>query len=169
MRHRRNEPVVSLFPFLSVLLSTMGVLAFLSISFLLISQEANEVAKIQTVEFQWVGAPGYVEPIYIRCYEDRIEYYDLFKNQNKTISFESLLGQIQGREPELIQYLLDIVQLNKSIKREFGETEYYPLLLIYPNGVFASELLIAIIEQIDDLNVGLEPMLSDWQVPYQNR
>ena len=169
MKHQRNEPVVSLFPFLSVLLSTMGVLAFLSISLLLISQEDERENKIKTHEFQWVGAPGYVEPIYFRCHEDRIQYYDLFSNRNRTISFESLLGQIRGEDQELIQYLLDIVQLNKNIKREFGETEYYPLLLVYPNGVFASELLMAIIEQIDGLNVGLEPMLNDWQVPYQDR
>ena len=46
MRHRRMEPGVTLFPFLSVLLSTMGVLAFLSISFLLITPELTELQAV---------------------------------------------------------------------------------------------------------------------------
>ena len=50
------EPGVTLFPFLSVLLSTMGVLAFLSISFLLITPELTEFQDRKQIEFQWVGA-----------------------------------------------------------------------------------------------------------------
>ena len=41
------------------------------------------------IEFQWVGAPGYVEPIFIRCFEDRIEYFDLFKNTNRGVELDS--------------------------------------------------------------------------------
>ena len=40
-------------------------------------------------------------------------------------------------------------------------------MLVYPKGVLASEILMEIIGQIEDLNVGLEPMLSHWEVPYQ--
>ena len=47
------EPEVTLFPFLSVLLSTMGVLAFLSISFLLITPELTEFQDRKQIEFQW--------------------------------------------------------------------------------------------------------------------
>jgi hypothetical protein len=41
------------------------------------------------------------------------------------------------------------------------------LLLVYPEGVLASEMLLEIINQIEELNVGLEPMLSHWDIPYQ--
>ena len=90
------EPGVTLFPFLSVLLSTMGVLAFLSISFLLITPEFTEFQDRKQIEFQWVGAPGYVEPIFIRCFEDRIEYFDLFKNTNLSVELDSLIQQVKG-------------------------------------------------------------------------
>ena len=67
----------------------------------------------------------------------------------------------------MIRYLFSILYLNKRIKKQFGKTEYYPLLLVYPEGVLASEMLLEIINQIEELNVGLEPMLSHWDIPYQ--
>jgi hypothetical protein len=59
------------------------------------------------------------------------------------------------------------LQLNIRIKKQFGKTEYYPLLLVYPEGVLTSELLMVVIEKIGGLNFGLEPMLPNWEVPYQ--
>ncbi|MDP6309269.1 MAG: hypothetical protein QGG66_10045, partial [SAR324 cluster bacterium] len=169
MRHASHSPRVTLFPFLSVLLSTMGVLAFLSISFLLVvPQDADSLSTPKRIKFEWVGAPGYVKPIFIRCYTDRIEYYNLFDNQDYTITLEKLLDQLQGDNPELLSYLAQLFQLNTSIKKQFGNTEYYPLLLVYPDGVLTSELLLVVIEKIGGLNFGLEPMLPNWEVPYQS-
>ena len=169
MRHASNSPRITLFPFLSVLISTMGVLAFLSISFLLVvPQDADSLSTPKRIKFEWVGAPGYVKPIFIRCYADRIEYYNLFENQDYTIMLEELLDQLQGDNPELLSYLAQLFQLNTSIKKQFGKTEYYPLLLVYPDGVLTSELLLVVIEKIGGLNFGLEPMLPIWEVPYQS-
>ena len=169
MRHVSHSPRITLFPFLSVLLSTMGVLAFLSISFLLVvPQDADSLSTPKRIKFEWVGAPGYVKPIFIRCYADRIEYYNLFENQDYTIMLEELLDQLQGDNPELLSYLAQLFQLNTSIKKQFGKTEYYPLLLVYPDGVLTSELLLVVIEKIGGLNFGLEPMLPIWEVPYQS-
>ncbi len=169
MRHASHSPRVTLFPFLSVLLSTMGVLAFLSISFLLVvPQDADSLSTPKRIKFEWVGAPGYVKPIFIRCYADRIEYYNLFENQDYTIMLEELLDQLQGDNPELLSYLAQLFQLNTNIKKQFGNTEYYPLLLVYPDGVLTSELLLVVIEKIGGLNFGLEPMLPIWEVPYQS-
>ncbi len=169
MRHASHSPRVTLFPFLSVLLSTMGVLAFLSISFLLVvPQDADSLSTPKRIKFEWVGAPGYVKPIFIRCYADRIEYYNLFDNQDYTIKLEELLDQLQGDNPELLSYLAQLFQLSTSIKKQFGKTEYYPLLLVYPDGVLTSELLLVVIEKIGGLNFGLEPMLPIWEVPYQS-
>ena len=169
MRHASHSPRVTLFPFLSVLLSTMGVLAFLSISFLLVvPQDADSLSTPKRIKFEWVGAPGYVKPIFIRCYADRIEYYNLFENQDYTIMLEELLDQLQGDNPELLSYLAQLFQLNTNIKKQFGNTEYYPLLLVYPDGVLTSELLLVVIEKIGGLNFGLEPMLPNWEVPYQS-
>ena len=169
MRYPSHTPRVTLFPFLSVLLSTMGVLAFLSISFLLVfPQNADSPSTTKSIKFEWVGAPGYVKPIFIRCYADRVEYYNLFENQDYTITLEDLLDQVQGKNPELLSYLIQLSQLNTSIKKQFGKTEYYPLFLVYPDGVLTSELLMVVIEKIGNLNFGLEPMLPNWEVPYQS-
>jgi len=168
MKHVTHAPRVTLFPFLSVLLSTMGVLAFLSISFLLVIPEnTDDPAKSRYFQFEWVGAPGYVSPVFISCFNDRIEYFNLFDNRNHTISLDQLLDQLEGEKPKLLSYLIQLSRLNKSIKKQFGNTEYYPLILVYPDGVLTTELLMVVIDQIEGLNYGLEPMLPHWNVPYQ--
>ena len=168
MRYAPHSSRVTLFPFLSVLLSTMGVLAFLSISFLLvIPGNADDLPKPRNFQFEWVGAPGYVSPIFIRCFKDRVEYFNLFENRDHTISLDQLLDQLEGEKPDLLSYLVQLSSLNKSIKKQFGNTEYYPLILVYPEGVLTTELLLVVIDQIEGLNYGLEPMLPHWNVPFQ--
>ena len=169
MRWQAQAPRVSLFPFLSVLLSTMGVLAFLAISFVVTTQEDVQPPRPQPIEFQWVGAPGYVNPIFIRCYADRIEYYDLFRNRERVVRLGRLMLQINRKNPELLRYFSEIAAENLRIKRRFGQTEHYPLLLVYPDGILAAEVLMTLIEQVEVLNVGLEPMLPHWEVPYQSQ
>ena len=97
MKHVTHVPRVTLFPFLSVLISTMGVLAFLSISFLLVIPEnTDNPAKPRNFQFEWVGAPRYVSPIFIRCFKDRVEYFNLFENRDHTIYLDHLLDQLEG-------------------------------------------------------------------------
>ena len=129
----------------------------------------NTVPQPKPVEFQWVGAPGYVNPIFIRCYADRIEYYDLFRNRERVVRLGRLMLQINRKNPELLRYFSEIAAENLRIKRRFGQTEHYPLLLVYPDGILAAEVLMALIEQVEGLNVGLEPMLPHWEVPYQSQ
>ena len=168
MRYATHSPRVPLFPFLSVLLSAMGILAFLSISFLLVvPPDADSPAIPKRIQFEWVGAPGYVKPIFIRCYGNRVEYYNMFQNQDFSLSLDELMDQLQGESPELLSYLVQLFQLNVKIKKQFGKTEYYPLLLVYPDGVLTSELLMVVIDKIGGLKYGLEPMLPNWEVPYQ--
>ena len=168
MRYASKFPKVILFPFLSVLLSTMGILAFLSISFLLVvPEDAGSPMKPKRLQFEWVGAPGYVKPIFIRCYADRIEYYNLFENREKILYLDQLIYELQGKNTELMSYLIQLFQLNTNIKTNFEEKTYFPLLLVYPEGVLISELLMVAIKKIGGLNFGLEPMLPNWEVPYQ--
>ena len=113
MKHVKSVPKVTLFPFLSVLLSTMGVLAFLSISFLLVIPEnVDDLSKPRKFQFEWVGAPGYVSPIFIRCYKDRVEYFNLFENRDHTISLDQLMDQLEGQKPDLLSYLVQLASLN---------------------------------------------------------
>ena len=77
------------------------------------------------------------------------------------------MDQLEGQKPDLLSYLVQLASLNKSIKKQFGNTEYYPLILVYPEGVLTTELLLVVIDQIEGINYGLEPMLPNWKVPYQ--
>jgi len=168
MRHKFYKTKVTLFPFLSVLLCSMGILAFLSISFLLVIPQTTFFrSSSKQIEFQWVGAPKNVKPIFFRCFSDRVEYFNFFEKQNYILFLDELLEQIKGESPELIEYMIKIIKLNKNIKKQFGKTEYYPLLLIYPDGVLTSELIMILIENIGGLNFGMEPMLPNFKVPYQ--
>lgn len=169
MRYKITSHSFTLFPFLSVLVSTMGVLAFLSISFLLLFPQVNNSnTSVEKIQFEWTGAPKYVKPIFFKCTGDYIQYYNLFENKDYTISLKNLLDQLQGEDSKLISYLIQILQLNNSIKQQFGNTEYYPLLLVYPDGILASEILMVMIEKIGKMNFGLEPFLPHWEVPYQS-
>ena len=146
----------------------MGVLAFLSISFLLVvPKNSLFISKLKQIQFEWVGAPSYVKPIFFRCYADRIEYYNLFENRDITIHLNELLMQLEGENPELFLYLVQLLKLNSNIKKQFEKTEYYPLLLIYQDGVLSSELIKILIEKIEGLNFGMEPMLPNFEIPYQ--
>ncbi|MBF0279532.1 MAG: hypothetical protein HQM13_17165 [SAR324 cluster bacterium] len=169
MRRARQQAAVSLFPFLSVLLCIMGVLAFMSVSFLLMNQPQLPASEPEIVEFEWVGAPAFVKPVFIRCLKDQIVYYDLFQSKDRSLSFRELIMEIQAKNGSLTRYFKRVVAENLRIKRSFGSSEHFPLLLIYPDGVLSAEMLMILIEQIDGLNAGLEPMLPNWEVPYQSQ
>ena len=91
----------------------------------------------------------------------------MFENRDHTISLDQLMDQLEGQKPDLLSYLIQLASLNKNIKKQFGNTEYYPLILVYPDGVLTTELLLIVIDQIEGINYGLEPMLPHWNVPYQ--
>lgn len=169
MRRARQVPTVSLFPFLSVLLCLMGVLAFMSVSFLLLNESNIPEETPQKVDFQWVGAPSYVSPIFIRCFQNGIVYYDIFANRDVQLSFDRLGQELQDGNGRFIRYIFRLVEENQRIKLAFGTTEYYPLLLVYPDGVLSSELLMMLLPQISGINVGIEPMLPHWEIPYQSQ
>ena len=168
MRVKFQTTNVTLFPFLSVLLCTMGTLAFLSISFLLVvPHDSFFMSKSKQIKFEWIGAPANVKPIYFRCYKNRIEYYNLFENKNSTLFLNEFLQQIEGKNPKILKYLIQLLEFNTNLKKQFRKTEYFPLLLVYPEGVFSSELLMNVIEKIKGLNFGMEPMLTNMEIPYE--
>lgn len=72
----RNRTHVSLFPFLSVLVSTMGVLSLLAVTFSMFagpdSKLGPEAPKraARMVDVRWVGAPPQVRPLLVECRSD---------------------------------------------------------------------------------------------------
>jgi len=152
-----------------VLLCIMGVLAFMAVSFLLLNQPQLPASEPEIVEFEWVGAPAFVKPVFIRCLQNQIVYYDLFEGKDLRLSFRELISEIQAGNGRLTRYFKRVVVENSRIKRSFGSTEHFPLFLVYPDGGISAEMLMILIEQIDGLNAGLEPMLPNWAVPYQSQ
>lgn len=72
----RQRLQITLFPFLSVLVSTMGILAFLAVTFMLVSRPDLNVAPPQKpIEVRWVGAPAYVQPILVECLADEVRLH----------------------------------------------------------------------------------------------
>ena len=73
----KSRTQITLFPFLSVLLSTMGILSFLAVTFLLVSRpELSRAPERKPIEVRWVGAPSYVKPILVECLADEVRLHD---------------------------------------------------------------------------------------------
>ena len=87
----RARTPITLFPFLSVLISTMGVLSFLAVTFLLFaSQEQMPTEPKQPVDVSWVGAPPYVKPWLVECRSDGIRIHNQEGAEPRFFSFREL-------------------------------------------------------------------------------
>ena len=111
---RRTQ--ITLFPFLSVLLSTMGILSFLAVTFLLVSRpELNMAPPRKPVEVRWVGAPAYVRPILVECLADEVRLHLPDAAEPRRFSRQRL-----RREAEQIRALEErgIRQLGPVVERD---------------------------------------------------
>ncbi len=101
----RNRTPVSIFPFLSVLLSTLGVLSFLAVTFLLLSRtEAQQQREAQPVEVRWTGAPGHVRPLLVECRADALILHGIAGSDGTQRRYE--LAALE-RESEVVRELLE--------------------------------------------------------------
>jgi hypothetical protein len=69
----KSRTPISLFPFLSVLVSTMGVLSLLAVTFSMFAgSDARQPTRkaARRVDVRWVGAPPYVRPLLVECRAD---------------------------------------------------------------------------------------------------
>jgi hypothetical protein len=67
----RNRTPISLFPFLSVLICTMGVLSFLAVTFQILGRAPAAAAprREKPIDVRWIGAPPHVRPLLVECRE----------------------------------------------------------------------------------------------------
>ena len=73
----KNRTPISIFPFLSVLLSTMGVLSFLAVTFVLFSgTDAPRTKPEKQVKVSWVGAPPHVRPLLVEFRGNTVLIHD---------------------------------------------------------------------------------------------
>ncbi|MDH5752354.1 MAG: hypothetical protein OEZ59_08055 [Deltaproteobacteria bacterium] len=100
----KSQVSVSLFPFLSVLLSTMGVLSFLAITFLLFAAtpETPDPQEEQKAELRWIGAPEYVRPMLA---EAGAEGLRVFRRRGEE-PYEFKLAELRG-EVVVVKSLLE--------------------------------------------------------------
>jgi hypothetical protein len=98
----KNRTPISLFPFLSVLLCTMGVLSFLAVTFLMFSRpEAAREEQAEPVEVRWVGAPERVRPLLMEVRLDTLVLHPAAGEPSRTFTREAL-----QREVDVVRELL---------------------------------------------------------------
>jgi len=112
----RARAQITLFPFLSVLLSTMGILSFLAVTFLLVSSpELNLPPPRKPIEVRWVGAPAYVRPVLVECLKDHVRIHVPNSAEPRRFSREGLTREARRvRELEL----KGLEQLGPVVERE---------------------------------------------------
>lgn len=195
---------VTLFPFLSVLISTMGVLSFIAVTFLMfVRQEQAPPEPVKPVEVSWVGAPEHVRPLLIECRNDGavfhtrtggVAYFFPLRALEEEVALVKQLrrqGLSQlGVTPDSYRFWLymkeairrderladsltteinELELLNLSGERRRKGIQKYPILLVFPDGVKAYQLVSFLVETTTRLSVGLEPMLEDWRLPYEDQ
>ncbi len=73
----RFRPAVSLFPFLSILVGALGVVAFMTMTLTYLgSSRADASAGRVPVQAEWEGAPAYVRPVLLECRADGVTLFD---------------------------------------------------------------------------------------------
>lgn len=198
---RRGTPV-TLFPFLSVLISTMGVLSFLAVTFLLFARQEHTPAASETpIEISWVGAPAHVRPLLVECRPEGLllhlgggsrpiffspEALDKEVAIIKEMELKAIgrLGPTRERyrfwlhmksairdEPRLLDSFtmalnrVELKNLSGEGRRRF--VQRYPILLIHADGLSIYDKASYLVETTTRMNVGLEPMLKGWRLPYR--
>ena len=189
-------------PFLSVLISMMGVLSFIAVTFLMfVRQEQIPVEPAKSVDVSWVGAPEHVRPLLVECKSDGVlfhsrtgvvsQFYPLRALEDEVAIVKQLrqqgLAQL-GVTPDSYRFWLYMKEairrderLNRTLTAEFNDLEIlnlsgeqrrkviqkYPILLVFPDGLRAYQLVSFLVETTTRLSVGIEPMLEGWSLPYQ--
>lgn len=112
----KTRAQITLFPFLSVLLSTMGILSFLAVTFLLLSRpELNVAPRQKPIEVRWVGAPSYVRPVLVECLKDEVRLHVPDGTEARRFTRDRLHREAQRvRELEL----RGLEQLGPTVERE---------------------------------------------------
>jgi hypothetical protein len=113
----KKRVTITIFPFLSVLLCTMGLLSLLSILFLLLGRAGPSAAPAPAPpasEVRWTGAPEYVRPLLVECLPGEARLH--LPGSGRTLSFaRAKLRAEAGRLREL--ELRSLEQLGPTVER----------------------------------------------------
>ena len=194
---------VTLFPFLSVLLGTMGILAFLAVTFLMFAQRnISPAAAERPLDVRWVGAPEHVRPLLVECRGEEARFHLPLAKGGLTFTREALRKEVEivrelqaaglqqlgpaadryqiwfimksliQREPRLkgsLTRALHTVEMGNMRGAPGGRRQgYFPILLVYPDGIETYDLVSFLVETTTRFPLGLEPMLEGWSLPYRD-
>lgn len=167
MKHQKISAALNLFPFLTILLATMGILAFISLC-LLFSTPEGEYHVAQTrgentpgegdtvmVEFKMIGKPDFIYPHYVICKKN-----ELILQDNKTVvPWNEEVGIIL-----YLSYLYNLQDINNQHHQKFQDHQEYIIFVVYPGGILTYFQARHFLQKITTLNFGVEPMLANWKV-----
>jgi|GEM_PF-745543 len=156
MARRTSTPISSpsLFPFLSILTCTSGVLAFIILSIGFISVSSPSVVVEARDENRKL-------PIYVECHGDHL----LIHPQRLKVAFDS----IRVEDSAYMQFLEGLA--------ENAEQEYV-VFAIYPQGEKAFRLAQAAVEGLNEknkfwpsrqINIGYEPLNRNWRLEIKTK
>lgn len=157
MRRQRREATVSLFPFLSILVCLMGVLAFITVAVALLSA-SNPVVELRPVDSAAAGRPGgetAKRPVFVECHGNRLVIHSGERQVPHEVALEAIAAE-SSRFMELIE------RLNARRERE------YVIFAVYPDGLECFEQGRRLAEE-RDIDLGFEPMLAGWRLGLDGR
>ncbi len=149
MRPSKNRaPAISLFPFLSILVCMMGVLAFMTVAIALLSATNPVVQLTREQRPDSDGSPGKPEkePVFVECHGNRMVIHP----QGQNVPLEDMLVAAAP-----FMKLIDRIEANRE--RE------YVIFAVFPDGLSCFQEARSVMEQ-RDLDLGFEPMLAGWRI-----
>ena len=111
----KRRVTITIFPFLSVLLCTMGILSFLAVTFLLTSRASpGPGLAAKPVEVRWVGAPDYVRALRVECLAGEARLH--LHGPERTLTFEKKRLRAEAERLRGLE-LSALEQLGSTVER----------------------------------------------------
>lgn len=144
-KRRKRGPALSLFPFLNILLCTIGVLAFVVISLGIISMFTRPEVWNVAMEVEVVGEDHSMRPLYVECHGDMAVVHPQ--------GSEVRLDRLEAGDSPFMQLVDQVSQAGDE----------YIVFAVYPDGIgcFREARAIARKRGID---IGSEPMDGGWRL-----
>jgi hypothetical protein len=146
MRRRAEAPPVSLFPFLSILVCLMGVLAFVMVSVAVLAATNPTVLLPERPEGGESNGNGGKTPVFVECHAEHLRIHP--EGTEQPVATLAAPGS---------DFLGLLDRLEASRDRE------YVLFAVYPAGIDTFLRARALVEA-RELELGYEPMLEGWRL-----
>ncbi len=143
---RNRAPSVSLFPFLSILVCMMGVLAFITVAIGLLSATNPNVRL--TEQKRAAGNGTDMVPIWVECHGDRMVLHP----EDRQVALEDMQ---QPASP--------FMELVERLAQE--RDHEYVIFAVFPDGVPCFRDARRVMER-RNLDLGFEPMEAGWQIQF---